>query len=168
MVSIYEIQKEMEKYLAWDFEENQEEAIKKFEELEVKFEEKLENIAKYITNLNAEAESLKPEIERLVEKQQSYKKKAENLKKFVDIILFNKYEYEIRNWVIKKIPAWNFDYAYRKSEAVIITDEEAISKDYKKIVETTKIDKTAIKKAIKEWKDVDGAEIKNNFNLNIK
>jgi len=65
--------------------------------LEVKFEEKLENIAKYITNLNAEAESLKPEIERLVEKQQSYKKKAENLKKFVDIILFNKYEYEIRN-----------------------------------------------------------------------
>ena len=58
--------------------------------------------------------------------------------------------------------------SFRKSESVSIFDEEAIPSEYKKEVVSVSIDKTEIKKAIKEWKEIPGATITEKQNLQIK
>ena len=58
--------------------------------------------------------------------------------------------------------------SFRKSESIEITDEESIDKQFIKEKISTTIDKTAIKKAIKDWLEVKGAELKTNNNLQIK
>lgn len=67
-----------------------------------------------------------------------------------------------------KIKAGLFNLSFRKSEAVIITDEEALPEEFVKTKTTTAPDKTAIKNAIKSGRTVDGAEIQTNMNLQIK
>jgi hypothetical protein len=56
----------------------------------------------------------------------------------------------------------------RKSESIIIDNEELISNDYKNQKITITVDKVAIKKAIKEGKEVTGASLSENLNLKIK
>jgi hypothetical protein len=59
-----------------------------------------------------------------------------------------------------------FRISTRKSESIDITDESAIPNEYK--VFEPKVDKAAIKKAIKEGLKVSGAILKENKNLSIK
>jgi len=56
----------------------------------------------------------------------------------------------------------------RKSESVVIEDEELIDKEYKTVKVTTSISKADIKKAIKAGVDVPGAILQENQNLRIK
>lgn len=58
--------------------------------------------------------------------------------------------------------------SYRKSEAVILTDEEAIPAEFKKEKITVSVDKTEIKKALKAWLEVAGASLETRQNLQIK
>lgn len=58
--------------------------------------------------------------------------------------------------------------SFRSSQSVEITDENAIDKQFKTQIITTKIDKMEIKKAIKGGATVDGAELITNKNLQIK
>ena len=56
----------------------------------------------------------------------------------------------------------------RKSQRVIISDEETIDKKYKVVKVTEIINKVEIKKDIKSGIIIPGAEIEENFNLSIK
>ena len=56
----------------------------------------------------------------------------------------------------------------RKSESIIIENEDLIDYNYKNQKMTITVDKVAIKKAIKEGKEVLGASLSENLNLNIK
>lgn len=56
----------------------------------------------------------------------------------------------------------------RKSESVLIEDQEQISEDYKLNKVVTSVDKLAIKKAIKEGKEVKGATLQENKSLRVK
>jgi len=56
----------------------------------------------------------------------------------------------------------------RKSESVVIEDEELIDKEFKTVKVTTSISKADIKKAIKAGIDVPGAILQENQNLRIK
>ena len=58
--------------------------------------------------------------------------------------------------------------SFRSSQSVEITDENAIDKQFKTQIITTKIDKMEIKRAIKGGAKVDGAELITNKNLQIK
>jgi hypothetical protein len=58
--------------------------------------------------------------------------------------------------------------SYRKSESVSILDEASIPEEYWKEKVTKTIDKVSIKDAIKSGKDVAGASIQENMNLQIK
>jgi len=58
--------------------------------------------------------------------------------------------------------------SFRSSQSVEITDENAIDKQFKSQIITTKIDKMEIKRAIKGGATVDGAELITNKNLQIK
>jgi hypothetical protein len=58
--------------------------------------------------------------------------------------------------------------SFRASESIEIINMDQLSNDYKVTKTSTSADKKAIKDAIKEGKDVDGAILNKNRNLQIK
>jgi hypothetical protein len=56
--------------------------------------------------------------------------------------------------------------SFRRSEQVVIDDENAVPEAFRKVTWT--LDKTAIKEAIKQGEDIEGATIVENMNLQIK
>lgn len=69
---------------------------------------------------------------------------------------------------IEKLETPTMKLSIRKSESTEILMEEMIDEKFKKQKTTILIDKIAIKKAIKNGENVEGAIIKENFSLQIK
>lgn len=106
------------------------------------------------------ATGLEAEIKRLSELKNSAEKKIERADKQIDYLL--------KLFKIEKMQTEINELSYRKSEAVVFTDEEAIPAEYKKEKITISVDKTEIKKALKAWTEVPGAMIETRQNLQIK
>lgn len=103
---------------------------------------------------------LDAEIKRLMELKSSHERKVATADRQIDYLL--------KLFRIEKMQTEINELSYRKSEAVIFTDEEAIPSEFKKEKTTISIDKTEIKKAIKAWTEVPGAVIETRQNLQIK
>ena len=103
---------------------------------------------------------LDAEIRRLMDLKQAHDRKIASVDKQIDYLL--------KLFKIEKMQTGINELSYRKSEAVVFTDEEMIPAEYKKEKLTISVDKTEIKKAIKAWTEVPGAEIEVRQNLQIK
>ena len=103
---------------------------------------------------------LDAEIKRLMELKQAHDRKVASVDKQIDYLL--------KLFKIEKMQTEINELSYRKSEAVVFTDEEAIPAEYKKEKVTVSVDKTEIKKALKAWTEVPGAIIETRQNLQIK
>ena len=103
---------------------------------------------------------LDAEIKRLMELKSSHDRKIASADKQIDYLL--------KLFKIEKMQTEINELSYRKSEAVVFTDEEAIPTEFKKEKTTISVDKTEIKKAIKAWTKVPGAMIETRQNLQIK
>lgn len=130
--------------------------IERFNELQMERENKIENMALWHKNLLAEATAYKAEKDAFGQKEKSAKNKADSLKKYLDAIL--------QGGTFKTT---RVNISYRKSESVEITDIDKIDKDYLKYVEPA-ADKTLIKNAIKQGLDIEGAELIEKQNIQIK
>jgi hypothetical protein len=100
------------------------------------------------------------EIKRLQAIKKTQQKKCDILKgKISDALQF---------YGIEKVETPTIKMSFRRSESVEIVSLEQLQGEY--LVEKVSVtaDKKAIKQAIKEGKEVDGAIIKENFNLQIK
>lgn len=128
---------------------------KALEELELARDNKIENIACWIKNLKADAESYKKEKEVFVQREKAAKNKAESLKRYLEMALGG-----------EKFKTSKVSISYRKSEIVEIDEIEKLSDEFIKIEK--KADKTAIKAAIKEGAEIVGARIVENNNIQIK
>lgn len=140
----------------------EEEVIEQGNELALILQNKAESIVGYNFTLESNKNVLKQEIERLqliykgIEKQQD--KFNTYVKENMEKLGLEKIPTAIGNLTIKKNPA-----------SVNITDERIIPVEYIKEKITTSIDKTAIKKDLKEGKVVLGAElVETNTRLEIK
>ena len=157
MSSIYELNKDYAELSAMlEAAETPEEieAIQNtLEMLNLSIEEKIENTAKYMINVEADIQGIKAEIDRL-----NKESTIETLK--------NNIEYSMKQKGIEKLEVGTFKAGYRKSESVEIINLDVIPADYTKV--EIKADKTAIKKALKAGEVVEGAEIKVNQNFYIK
>lgn len=127
-----------------------------FEALSLERETKLENIALWIKNLNADAATYKAEKQAFEEKQKRAERKAESLKTYLSTFLNG-----------EKFKTARVDCFFKKSESVNVIDMSQLPSEFLKYSEPT-ADKTAIKAAIKEGKEVAGAEILVKNNLQIK
>lgn len=103
---------------------------------------------------------LDAEIKRLMDLKASHERKVTSADKQIDYLL--------KLFKIEKMQTEINELSYRKSEAVIFTDEEAIPAEFKKEKTTISVDKTEIKKAIKAGTEVPGAMIEVRQNLQIK
>ena len=162
MASIYELNKDYAELSAMlEAAETPEEieAIQNtLEMIDLSIEEKIENTAKYMVNVESDIQGLKTEIDRLTKIKKAKENAVERLK--------NNVEYAMKQKGIEKLEVGIFKAYYKKSESVEITNLDVIPADYTRV--EIKADKVAIKKAIKAGEVVDGAHIQTNMNFYIK
>lgn len=127
------------------------------EALMMQREEKLENIALWIKNLNADATAYKAEKDAFAEREKAAKNKAESLKRYLSLALDG-----------QKFTTAKCAVSFRRSERIEITDEAIIPKEYVTEVVTVSPDKKAIKEAIKAGQEVSGAMLTESLNIQIK
>lgn len=69
---------------------------------------------------------------------------------------------------IEKVESPTLNLSFRKSEAIEVDNIDQLSDDLKAVKTTVSADKTIIKQAIKDGKEVQGARLVINYNLQIK
>lgn len=119
-------------------------------------EDKLENLALYIKNIRSDVAKFKAEEENLKNRRVSLENKAKRLETYLQ----SNFNYE------EKLETPRVKLSYRHSYKVSISDEAIIPKKYFRV--KSEVDKVAIKHAIDEGKKVKGAEIVENYSLQIK
>ena len=127
------------------------------EDLKEEKEQKALNLSKWILNMLADVEKIKAEEKRLKAKRESVEKRAESVKNYVSSILDHS----------DKISDGVTSLSFRKSESVQV-DEDILSKKWMKEKITYSPDKTGLKNAIKAGEVIEGAELKINYNLQVK
>lgn len=155
MASIYEINEQIMQCI--DFETGEIIDAEKLDALQIEKDKKIENVACWIKNLIAEAQSIKAEEQSLAERRKAKENTVERLKQYLSNVL----------------EATPFESArakitFRRSTAVNITDESKLADAFKKSETVVKIDKKAIGEALKLGEIVDGAELVENQNIQIK
>jgi seryl-tRNA synthetase len=128
----------------------------KLTELQKERDEKIQNIALWVKNLEAEAKAYKEEKDSFATKQKSAESKAENLKKFLSTYLEG-----------QAFKSTKVNVSFRASESVNVTDIWKVPEQFLKYAEPT-ADKVAIKKMLKDGFTVDGAELVTNQNIQIR
>lgn len=129
----------------------------KLEALCMEKERKVNNVAKWIKNLEAESGALENQKKVFAERQKSVDAQIERLKSFLALAL-NGEKFKSAECVV----------TFRKSEPVNILDESKLPKKYLRKKVTYSPDKEAIKTAIKSGLKVRGAELISKLNAQIK
>jgi len=123
--------------------------------IEMDFKEKAESILYVLANIRSEMEACKAEETRLADRHKAKEKQADKLKEY---LLYNMQELKSG-----KIDNGVMSASIRKGAPVlVITNEEAIPNEYKKIAVTSSTDKKGLLKALKaleEGETIEGAEI---------
>ena len=157
-LSIYEIEQEIMALV--DPETGEITDYDALDKLNIAREEKIENIAMWIKNLNAEAKAIREEEKNLAERRKAAENKSESHEKYLDRALSG-----------EKFSTAKIAISYRKSTAVNILDEEQFIKkaDVTYLIpQAPKIDKKAITDALKSGAVIDGAELIERNNIQIK
>jgi hypothetical protein len=137
-----------------------------FEAVAGEFDEKADQIACMIKNLDAESSAIKAEEKALAERRQAKERKADGMKKYLSdqMQLIGKLKLETpRNRL-----------SFRASTALYLQDEAGFieglnEEDAKRFVVTTKkVDRTAIREALKAGESFDGLSLETRQNLQIK
>lgn len=127
--------------------------------LTLEHNEKLKNCVWWYKNKKAEAEALKAEKMKLAKRQQTAERQAEWMKCYIDADLDGK-DFKPEDDVTVNV-------TYRKSKVVECSNIYDVPDDYLRYKEP-ELDKTKVKKAFKEGIDVDGCEIVEKNNIQIK
>jgi hypothetical protein len=122
---------------------------------QMEFSAKVGNICKMYKNLTAESEAVKAEADRLAKRAKSLKGSADWLKNYLSNTLRGE-KYKDDNSVV----------SYRRSEIVNILMPEKLTDEFVRV--KVEPDKTAIKDAIKAGRAVEGAELVEHQNIQIK
>ena len=142
--------------------ENIKELIKKsIDQLTLETNEKIENIIKYIKNLEAEAEALEKESKRLNDRKVRTLKKVDNLKgylkDFTSSLESKKYHTGIFNISIRKNAA-----------AVVVENEFLVPDEFCKTEIIRKVDKIALKEKLKSGEVIEGVKLQRSESIIIK
>ena len=133
----------------------------KLEALELERDRKIEGIALWVKNLDAEAKAYKEEKDSFAQKQKVAENKAKSLKEFLSHYLDG-----------TTFKSTKVNVSFRNSKAVdVFSMDELMNYDdcdsYLKYAEPTP-DKTAIKNAINSGVEIPGCRIVENSNIQIK
>jgi outer membrane murein-binding lipoprotein Lpp len=130
-----------------------------YNDLQLARETKIENLACYVKNLNAEETALKAEEKALADRRKSLEKKEARLRSVLHDALAG-----------QKFASPRAEVTWRKSTAVEVFDDAFYNCEYNAdlCTYTPKCDKTAVKAALKAGRNVPGASLVENLNMSIK
>ena len=127
-------------------------------------DEKIEGMALWVKNLDAEAKAIKAEEDALKERRQSLEKKATSLKEYLSAILSG-----------QKFSTARVACTFRKTKSVEIPDEAAFIQAMQESMhygflryKAPEINKTEITNAIKAGQEVPGASLVEKLSMTIK
>ena len=131
--------------------------IDELDELQLAREQKIEGISLWVKNLEAEKEAVKHEKDNFADREKRLGKKIESLKGYLT------YALDGQKFSTPKVAV-----SFRKSESVLIKDEYLIPDDYCEFTVTRRPNKTNLKKALKDGKEIMGVELVEKSNVQIK
>lgn len=138
--------------------DNSKELKELFENLQMTFEEKLDNSQKYLLTLKGEESILADEIKRLQAKKAAVKNKQDRLKSMMLNAL------QASNQGKFKTALYSFN--IKNTEAVEIVDDSLLGRSFLRM--KLEADKTKIKEALKSGNEVEGARLVQNSSLVVK
>ena len=158
-MNLYEIENEIMSCV--DMETGEINDVDKLQQLEMERDIKIENIALWVKNLEADAKAYKEEKDSFAQKQKSAENKAKSLKEYLRNFLAGE------NYKSTKV-----NVSFRASKSVDVFNMDALMRYddcdcYLKYAEPT-ADKTAIKEAINNGVEIPGCRIVENQNIQIK
>jgi chromosome segregation ATPase len=127
--------------------------------IQEEIEDKAENIAKLIRNLEADAKIIREEEKRLAERRQSIEKKIDYLKQYLQEQL------EVAG--LQKVKRPTITVAIQNNPpSVEIADENLIPSDFK--IPQFKIDKKSIMERLKNGEEIPGCSLKQTKGVRIR
>jgi hypothetical protein len=129
----------------------------RLESLQMERDQKIENVACWVKNLLSDADAIKAEKEALADREAKCRKKAEDLKKWLGMALEG-----------QKFTTARCAVSFRRSEQVEVEDVALIPAELLRVKTAVEADKTAIKAAIKEGKEVNGCHLVERQSVQIK
>lgn len=154
MATLYEIEAQIMALI--DAETGEFTDLEALEQLELDRQTKLENIALLIKNLESDVTAYKAEKQNFADKQATAEKRIESLKAYLCGALGGE------NFKTARVAC-----SFRRSEHVEVADMSLLPDEYKKYAQPT-ADKTAIKAALKDGKEVTGATLVSGVSLSVK
>lgn len=138
-----------------------EEAWAQLEALQMDREQKLEGVALWVKDLNAEAAAIKVEEDALKKRRQSTEKKADSLKGYLASALGGSEKFKTARVAI----------SWRRSETAELldgVDPVSLPLEYQRVKVAVEPDKAKLKEALKAGKTVEGVELVERQNIQIK
>ena len=130
------------------------------ESINLAIEDKLENVAKVIKNLEGEAKAFKEEEQRLADRRRSLENNIKYLKQYAENSMLVTGD--------KKIKAGLFTFAMQKNPpSVSVFNDLIVPKKYFVPVDP-KLDKNKIKEDLKNGESIPGVEMKQGESLRIR
>lgn len=161
MPSLYEIEQAM--LACVDMETGEVIDAAQLDALQMEREKKLESVALWIKNLESDVEAYKAEMESFMIRRRAAERKIEGLKKYLADALQG-----------EKFSTAKCEVSFRKSEAVEILDRErcmnwAVAACPEALtIKEPEINRTVVKKALKEGKTFPGVMLVERQNINIR
>ena len=132
--------------------------LEKLEALQMERDRKIHNVACWYKELNAEAEAIKSEKQKLAKRQQVCENKAESLKKYLAFVLDG-----------EKFKDGAVSISYRTTKSVVFYDDfdySTLPEEYQKV--TIEPKKTELKQAIENGQVIEGVELEVKSAIQIK
>lgn len=154
---------------------SEEEFNQKFDEIQMTLNEKIENSMCFYKSLMAEVEAFKNEKTNLEQRRKVKENLANRIQKRIDDYIV--FQHTDEHGIIDKNKLNKFKYestrlklSYRKSDIVNITDVNKIPSEFIKNKALTEDDvmKAELKKLLKNGKNIEGAELVNKLNMQVK
>lgn len=129
-----------------------------FADLQMEREQKCENIACWIKNLNAEATAIREEEKVLAERRKSAEAKSECLKEYLRLALNG-----------QKFSTAKAAVSYRNSRRVFIGDEVEFLREHPEYARIkTEVDKASITDALKSGEVISGAILEDHVSVIVR
>ena len=152
-MNLYEIHHEI--MSCWDEETGEVLDVQKFDAMQMALEDKLEGIGCYIKNLEAEAAALKLEEQAFAARRKRAENKAASLKNYLSGYLQGCPFETLRVKI-----------SFRKSESLELSETAVVPEEFLKY--TVDVNKAELKKAVKAGLVLDGVQLVQKNNINIK
>ena len=155
MASLYEIDQEIMQCL--DMETGEIIDPERLSALQMERTSKIENVALWIKNLQADANAYKAEKDAFAEREKKALAKVDSLKKWLATACDG-----------QKFNTWRCSVTFRKSERVEVLDETKLPQELLKATCIVQPDKAAIKEALRAGEIIDGCALVTQYNPTIK